>query len=100
MKRTSFRAGMRLCTHHDAVQISKLLVSFSYHAIRFVTYIVDSDSHRHEGFVPGECQKVLASGLLREYRLAFPFLTCATCEREVRKQVVEMGIRFNFSLVW
>jgi hypothetical protein len=57
MKRTSFRAGMRLCTHRDAAQISRLLVSFSYHAIRFVTYIVDSDSHRHEGFVQGSAKK-------------------------------------------
>jgi hypothetical protein len=96
MKGTSSRTGMRLCTHHDAAQISKLLVSFSYPAIRFVTYIVDSNSRRHEGFVHGSGQKVLASGLIREYCPAFLFLTCVTCEREVRKQLVEMGVRFNF----
>jgi hypothetical protein len=73
MKRTSFRAGMRLCRHHDAAQISKLLVSFSYHAVRFVTYIVDSKSHRHEVFVHGSGQKVLACGLLEN--IAVPFFS-------------------------
>jgi hypothetical protein len=94
MKRTSSRTGTRLCTHHDAAQISTLLESFSYHAIGFVTYIVDSNSRCHEGFVHGSGQKVLASGLFREYCPAYLFLTCVTCEREVRKQLVEMGVPF------
>lgn len=41
-----FRNGMRLCLHHEAVQLSKLLVGISYRAMRFVHYIVDSNPAR------------------------------------------------------
>jgi hypothetical protein len=81
MKRTSFYTGARLCTHHDEAQISKLVMSFSYHAMRFVTYIVDSNSRRHEGFVHESGQKSLGLRVASRISPCLSFLDL----RDVRK---------------
>jgi hypothetical protein len=41
-----FQNGIRLCWHHDALQISKLLVGIGCRAMRFVHSIVASNPTR------------------------------------------------------
>jgi hypothetical protein len=91
-----FCHGIRLCLHHEAVQISKLRVGISYRAIPFVPYIVDSYPNCCCGFVHESGQKDLAPGLLPEYRPDLHLVVSVTWEREVRKQGEEMGIRGAF----
>lgn len=68
-------------------------------ASQFVPYIVDINPTRCGGFVPGSGQEVVAPEFLREYRPDLLLLTNPTYEKEVRKQVEEMGIRCDLLIV-
>jgi SAM-dependent methyltransferase len=65
-------------------------------ASQFVSYIVDINPSRCGGFVPGTGQEVVSPEFLREYRPDLLLLTNPTYEKEVRKQVEEMGISCDF----
>ena len=65
-------------------------------ASQFVPYIVDINPSRCGGFIPGTGQQVVAPEFVREYRPSLVLLTNPTYEKEVRKQVEEMGISCDF----
>jgi len=67
-------------------------------ASQSIPYVVDINPSRQGGYIPGSGQQVVAPAFLQEYRPDVIVLTNPTYAREVREQVVGMGLRCDFLL--
>lgn len=58
-----------------------------------VPYIIDINPNRHNKFLPGSAQQIMAPEYITDYQPELVIITNPTYEEEIKEQISELGIR-------